>query len=97
MGEVEFDKKIKLMSVMYSYRNAYGWALAVFNTYDVALPLAFLHDNGIVDVMSEAGRKLIEECFAGIQESLNLTPERVDLIILASTTMAGAAFLGYEE
>lgn len=42
MAEVEFDKEPKLMSVMCSYRNAYAWALTVFTTYDVALPLCSL-------------------------------------------------------
>lgn len=45
MSDVEFDKKAHVLSVMSVYRDDYDWAQAIFESYDVALPLAF--DKGL--------------------------------------------------
>jgi hypothetical protein len=83
MTEVGFDKKAHILSVMYAYREEYDWAQAIFDSYDVALPLAFVYHNNIVTGLSEEGKESIEACFDNIDKTLNLTPERVDEIILA--------------
>lgn len=86
MSEVEFDKKAHVLSVMYVYRGDYDWAQAIFEIYDAALPLAFVYHNGLVTGITEKGMASIEDCWAGIDKTLNLTPFRVEEIIEAGTT-----------